>query len=112
MTRVTEKALRPRQYVFESVARERRPLFVRRIRLLRNTEARAAEKEKRRAAERIHETARNVAIRSEAEKPSGGDKTSDVLVALKAEERSLVCERERLLLVLGKAAAAERTKGK
>jgi hypothetical protein len=32
MGRVTEKALRPRQYVFEGVARERRPAFARRLR--------------------------------------------------------------------------------
>lgn len=104
MTRVTEKALRPRQYVFESVARERRPLFLRRIRLLRNAEARAAEKGRRRALERAQDAARAVAARAPAEK------TNAVLVMLRDEERGLLQERERLLEMLGKAAAGENGK--
>lgn len=40
MTRVTEKALRPRQYVFQHVSQDHRPDFVRRIRSIRKAEQR------------------------------------------------------------------------
>lgn len=109
MKRVTEKALRSRQYVFESVSRERRPLFVRRVRLLRNSEALLAEKERRRASERVHASARNVAQRGEEvysmlTAQGGSDKSGDVLSALYAEKHSLLLERERLLVFLERAA--------
>lgn len=107
MQRVTKKALRSREYIFQNVPLDRQPRFMRSVRILRNTETRLAEKERRRAAERARESSLRASQYAGLSESSLADQgrssnSNSLLVALLAERSSLACERERLMRVLGK----------
>jgi hypothetical protein len=115
MGRVTEKALRSRQYVFEGVSRERRAVFARHIRAVRVAEERATVEARRAADERAREAARTHAagiLRRTQGAPgaAGGEKlppksdhvVSKELAVLNAELTVLTAERSRLYEMLSR----------
>jgi hypothetical protein len=126
MGRVTEKALRSRQYVFEGVSRDRRAAFGHRIRALREAEeaatleARRAADERTRAAARAHAAGILRRTQGETDIKEEGKEAEDMeakakrehpvskeLSALNAELNLLTAERARLYEMLKTALARE-----